>query len=75
MQEHGKRSKGFMEPENWMITHTLQSNDHAAEFVNEGVGGGQAQPQYILRAHQLLCRRTEQKSGLEKIAFGDCSQQ
>lgn len=30
-----------------MMIHTLQSNNHAAEFVNEGVGGGQAQLQYI----------------------------
>lgn len=44
LQEHGKCLKGFMEPENWTTTHTLQSNNHAAEFVSEGVGGGQAQP-------------------------------
>jgi len=51
VQEHGKCSKGFMEPENWMMIYTLQSNNHATEFAHEGVGGGQAQPQYICRAH------------------------
>lgn len=69
-----KCSKGFMELENWMLTHTHRHN-HAAEFVNEGVGGPQAQHQYICRDHWFLCRRTEQKSELEKRAFGDWRQQ
>lgn len=50
MQEQGKCSKGFMEPEIWMLTHTHRHN-HAAEFVNEGVVGPQAQHQYICREH------------------------
>lgn len=37
-----------------MMAHTVQSRNDTTEFVNDGVGDGQAQPQYIGRAAFLM---------------------
>lgn len=59
--------KRFYEPENWMMAHTVQSCNDTTEFVNDSVGDGQTQPQYIGRMASLMLLTSKM---LSSLAFG-----